>query len=97
MDDKIYVGQDFNINMTIDDNLVGATDLKMMIEDPDGVQITPVNLTVLNAAAGTVFFLSQNNEFNRAGNWIVWAEYTDSNNLDQIGSPQTIKIYKPGK
>jgi hypothetical protein len=96
MDDKIYLGQDFPITLKINENLAGATDLKLNREDPQGEAASQLNLTIINEEEGETFFMSTDNEFNMIGPWNVWPTYTNGDGLSRIGKPSQIYIHKPG-
>ena len=96
MDDKIYLGQDFPITLKINENLTGATNLKLNRENPDGQLASQLNLNVVNAEAGETLFMSLDDEFNMIGEWTVWPTYTNAAGLSRIGNPSKIKINKPG-
>jgi hypothetical protein len=93
--EKIYEGQDFPIEVIINDNLTGATNLKLNVKRSEAIlpQLTP---TVVDATQGRIIYLASNNEFNVAGQYTIWVTYTDINGLDQVGQPFVITIFKQG-
>jgi hypothetical protein len=96
--DKIYLGQDFPINVTMENiaDLSGATDFKIHRRDPDGILKSDLNLSVVDLSQGKLVFLSVAKEFNMIGEWNCWTSYVNAQGLDKIGSPFTVEIHKPG-
>jgi hypothetical protein len=93
---NIYFGQVFDIETTVDDNLTGATNLKLnSIRDDDSFVMPQFSPIVTDAANGKMVFVVENNEF-PVGSYSVWPTYNDASNKPQIGAPFTLEILVPG-
>lgn len=93
---KIYVGQtDIVIKLTVNKNISGSLQTRIMYENPQGV-IGFFNATIENPTLGVLKYLAQNNELNVVGTWTFWAEIILNNGLKVISTPANYKIYNPG-
>ena len=93
---NIYEGQtDLLIQVTVNQNLSGATITKIAYRNPLGV-IGSFNATLSNPTLGILTYPAINNELDVLGNWTFWPDITLSNGLRTIGTPFTARIRRQG-
>jgi hypothetical protein len=92
---NIYFGQAFDIETTVDDDLTGATNVRLNSIRDNSVPMPQLVPTVPDAANGKIVYVVENNEF-PIGSYSVWPTYTDGNNKPQIGAPFILEVLKPG-
>jgi len=92
---KIYVGQNFKIELTTDEDITSAQSVKIKYKNPSGV-VGEWTATVENALIGLIKYDVLVADNTKAGTWVVWAKITDVNGLILIGESSTFVTYKEG-
>lgn len=92
---KIYVGQDFKIQLTTGQDITNAQSVKIKYKNPAGVLGEWIG-TIENASTGVINYdvLAVNNTI--VGTWLVWVKITDVNGSILIGESSSFVIYKEG-
>jgi hypothetical protein len=95
--EDIFLGQDFSIDLKINEDLTDATNLVLNVRHSSNRVVKQLPLQVSDAAKGEVFFLSIAKELDRVGQWRCWPTYTTSTGLDRFGKGFNILILTPGE
>ena len=92
---KIYVGQDFKIQLTTGQDITDAQSVKIKYKNPNGV-LSEWTATIENALTGVINYdvLAVDNTIR--GTWFVWAKITSANGSVLIGESSNFVIYKEG-
>jgi hypothetical protein len=92
---KIYVGQNYKVELTLEENITDAQSLKIMYKNPDGV-VSEWTASVVDALKGIIKYDVLAAANTMAGKFTVWAKITDVGGLIFIGQPSSYTIYKQG-
>ena len=93
---KIYVGQTaLRFELTTDIDVHGAV-CRIKYQKPDGVVSTWSGI-VSDLDTGVFYYDVQASDLDQAGDWILWAHVTFSDNTYAPGEPNTIEVFEEGK
>ena len=94
---KIYAGQtDLRIELETKKDLTGATSLKILYKNPEGLE-GEFAATIVDASKGIIrYAVTSVDDINVVGRWFFWAKTIDAQGLVSIGEVATIMMEKEG-
>ncbi len=92
---KIYVGQDFKIIITVNEDITGAQSTKIAYKKSDGTN-GEWTANIVDAGQGKISYDVLDTENTVTGILTVWARIRDSDGLYYPSEPSSITIYKEG-
>ena len=98
MSNKIYVGQSsFRLTLTAGVDITAAITTQIKYRKPDATE-DAWDATVETAATGVIYHdFSEEDAFDAAGRWTVWAYIEFSDGRDADGEPYSFRVYMPGR
>lgn len=94
---NVYIGQtDLTIKIRTNKDLTNITSAKILYKKPSNVTGEFI-ATVIKPLSGIIqYIVSSETDFNIIGEWVLWVEIVDDNNLVSIGEPCTINVLAQG-
>lgn len=92
---KIYVGQDFKITLTVNEDITGSLSTKIAYRKANGNE-GEWTANIVDNATGKISYDVLDNENTEQGILTCWARITDSQGLYYPSEPANFKIYKEG-